>query len=128
MDENVKRENEVFCKHCGAIIDADCVICPNCGKQVKELQSAQPQVVINNSNMNTNSNVNVNRVGGRYGKPKSKWVAVLLCIFLGYIGAHKFYEGKVGMGILYFFTLGLFGIGWVIDIITLLLKPDPYYV
>lgn len=62
------------------------------------------------------------------GKAKNKWVAFLLCFFLGYLGAHKFYEGKIGMGILYLFTAGLFGIGWIVDIIRILLKPNPYYV
>lgn len=47
---------------------------------------------------------------------KSKGVALILCIFLGYFGVHYFYIGKTGMGLLYLFTLGLFGIGWVIDI------------
>ncbi|MFR8462077.1 MAG: TM2 domain-containing protein [Ruthenibacterium lactatiformans] len=37
---------------------------------------------------------------------------------MGYFGAHKFYEGKVGMGVLYLFTLGLFGIGWFVDLIV----------
>ena len=59
--------------------------------------------------------------------PKNKWVAFLLCLFFGYIGIHKFYEGKIGMGILYMFTLGLFGFGWIYDIVVLLLKPNPYY-
>lgn len=47
---------------------------------------------------------------------RSKGTALLLCIFLGYIGIHQFYVGKAGMGLLYFFTGGLFGIGWIIDI------------
>ena len=117
--------NAKFCKHCGEAIEKDCVICPKCGKQVEELKADQPSVVINNSNNNTNSNVNIN---GRMGREKNKWVAVLLCFFLGGIGAHKFYEGKIGMGILYIFTFGLFGIGWLIDFIVLLTKPNPYYV
>lgn len=48
---------------------------------------------------------------------KNKTTALLLCIFLGAFGAHKFYVGKLGIGLLYLFTGGLFGIGWVIDII-----------
>lgn len=51
--------------------------------------------------------------------PKSKIVALILCIFFGGLGIHKFYVGKIGMGILYFFTAGLFGIGWIIDIIII---------
>jgi len=41
-------------------------------------------------------------------------VGVLLW-FVGFFGVHRFYFGKVGSGILYFFTFGLFGIGWLID-------------
>ena len=51
---------------------------------------------------------------------KSKTVALLLCIFLGYFGAHKFYVGKIGTGILYLCTFGLFGIGWIIDIFVII--------
>ena len=38
------------------------------------------------------------------------------------------YEEKIGMGILYLFTMEIFGIGWFIDIISLLFKPNPYYI
>ena len=93
---------------------------------MEEIQkNEQPNIVINNANTNTNTNVNAAMFGI---KTRNKWVAFLLCLFLGYLGAHKFYEGKIGMGILYLFTVGLFGIGWFIDCITLLFKPNPYYV
>lgn len=52
---------------------------------------------------------------------KSKTVALLLCIFLGYLGVHQFYVGKVGLGLVYLFTFGLFGIGWMVDVIRILL-------
>lgn len=125
--------NTKFCKHCAAKIPADAVICTACGRQVEEIKSnaAQPNIVINNDNHTVNSNVNTNTVnagGYRMGKEKNKWVALLLCLFLGFIGAHKFYEGKIGMGILYLFTGGLFCIGLVIDFFVLLAKPNPYYV
>lgn len=38
-------------------------------------------------------------------------------LLLGWLGIHKFAEGKVGMGVLYLFTFGLFGIGWIVDIV-----------
>ena len=47
-------------------------------------------------------------------------MALLLCIFLGVFGAHYFYVGKVGKGILFLFTGGLFGIGWIVDIFVIL--------
>lgn len=58
---------------------------------------------------------------------KSKWISFLLCLFLGYLGAHKFYEERILLGILYLLTGGLFGIGVIVDLIFLLFKPDPYY-
>ena len=63
--------------------------------------------------------------------PKSRMAACLLCFFLGSFGAHRFYVGKVGTGILYLFTLGLFGIGWLIDMIRIICgnfqDSDGYY-
>ncbi len=45
----------------------------------------------------------------------SVWVGYLLWIF-GFIGAHRFYYGKQVTGVIWFFTLGLFFIGWIIDL------------
>ena len=59
---------------------------------------------------------------------KSKWASFFLCLFFGVIGVHKFYEGKVGLGVLYLFTGGFLGIGVFVDLIVLLFKPNPYYV
>ena len=51
---------------------------------------------------------------------KSRLVAALLCIFLGYLGAHRFYVGKVGTGILWLLTAGLGGIGLFVDFFMIL--------
>lgn len=51
---------------------------------------------------------------------KSRLVAFLLCWFLGYLGIHRFYVGKIGTGVLYIFTGGLFGIGIFVDWIVIL--------
>lgn len=113
-----------FCEFCGNKVAIDAVICPKCGKQLEELKTEEnnksnPQVIINNSNT----------INGNVGRKQfDKWVALLLCIFLGFLGGHKFYEGKGGMGVLYIFTCGLFGIGIIVDLISILCKPNPYYV
>ena len=124
MDENSTSYVETkFCKECGQKIAARAVICPHCGCQVEEVaQQAAPQIVVNN----TNTNANVNAVPA--GNAKNKWVTLLLWFFLGYVGGHKFYEGKIGMGIIYFLTFGLFGIGYAIDFWLILFKPTTYYV
>ena len=122
-----------YCKHCGQVIDADCVVCPKCGKQVEDLKTDQKNVIINNNNSSSASSSASSAAAasasqGVYvtGKPKNKWVAFFLCLFT--LCGHKFYEGKFGMGILYLCTMGLFGIGWIIDLFAILGKPNPYYV
>ena len=60
-----------FCKHCGQIIDSDCVVCPKCGKQVENLNSyggnGNGPIIINNNNNNNNNNF----MGGyNSGQPK----------------------------------------------------------
>ncbi|WP_307740028.1 NINE protein [uncultured Parolsenella sp.] len=46
-------------------------------------------------------------------------VALLLCVFLGFFGAHRFYLRRWGTGILYLCTGGLLLFGWVYDIVML---------
>ena len=61
-----------FCFACGQPVDTRAEICPKCGVRQK-----------------------------RATAQKSRMAAVLLAFFLGGIGAHKFYLGRVGWGILY---------------------------
>lgn len=42
----------------------------------------------------------------------------IITVLLGWCGIHKFLQKKAGMGIIYLFTFGLFGIGWFYDCIT----------
>jgi hypothetical protein len=44
-------------------------------------------------------------------------VAYILWLFLGIIGIHRFYTGNIFTGIIWMFTLGLLGIGWIFDIV-----------
>lgn len=118
-----------FCKFCGEKIPEDSVICTKCGRQV-ENQNDNGLTINNVSNASSSSAAQAieQPVCARNLKKIDKMTALILCIFLGWCGAHKFYEGKVGMGILYIFTGGLFGIGWIVDIISIATKPNPYYV
>ncbi|KXJ30541.1 MULTISPECIES: TM2 domain-containing protein [Pseudomonas] len=51
----------------------------------------------------------------QYQDTHSKVMGYLLWIF-GFLGAHRFYYGKPVTGTLWFCTLGLLGIGWLIDL------------
>lgn len=52
---------------------------------------------------------------------KDKGVAYLCWVacFVGIAGAHRLYQGKIGTGLLWLFTWGLFGIGQLVDLFTL---------
>jgi len=108
------------CTQCGAIIENG--KCSYCGV---EYEQAVLNDVMPNEQVETQEIVYKNQNNINNGKnpdlasPKSKILALILAIFLGYFGAHQFYAGKIGMGILYVLTVGIFGIGWIIDIISI---------
>lgn len=119
-----------FCKFCGEKIPVDAVICTKCGRQIEKTDNGASGIVINNV---ASSAASASATASAGGAPtgvrlKNKWVSFFLCLCLGFVGAHKFYEGKIGMGILYMCTGGLFCVGWLIDIFSLLFKPNPYAV
>jgi TM2 domain-containing membrane protein YozV len=61
-----------------------------------------------------------------YGKypagyePKRQMTAILFWAFLGLLGGHRFYVGKIKTGILMLITLGGLGIWWIIDLFVIL--------
>ncbi len=104
------------------------VKCPNCGAPMQDGICTYCHFVENKERTSnkindayqysSNNTYSFDRIGI---SSKSKTVAFILCFFLGFTGAHKFYVGKILMGILYFFTFGFFGIGWIIDVILILM-------
>ncbi len=99
----------VYCSVCGAQISPQAVACPQCG---------HPNAV------------NPSAGGaGLGGDVKSRVTAALLAIFLGHFGAHKFYLGQSGTGILYacFFWSGIPGILGLIEGLIYLSQTDAVF-
>jgi hypothetical protein len=51
--------------------------------------------------------------------PRSRLIALVLCVLLGVLRVHRFYADRLPSGILWLCTGGLFGIGWLLDIILI---------
>lgn len=97
---------ENVCPQCGAPIDPGAAECKFCGEKLAVQQAAQqvqqPQAVYVQQPQPQVVTQQVYMTGINPSWPvKSKIAAGLLGIFLGGIGVHKFYMGKIGMGILY---------------------------
>ena len=87
----------MYCNNCGAEINDKAVVCVKCGCAVAQIPTED---VINKS-------------------PKEWLVTLLLCFFVGYLGIHRFYVGKIGTGIIQLITCGGCGIWTLIDFITI---------
>ena len=108
MEElNKKGDDEIFCPSCGSVIKKGVKFCPNCGKSPESMSKDEPvEPIISLSEQRE--------------KREQRWlICLLLCIFLGGFGAHRFYTGKIGTAILMIVTFGGFGIWCIIDIITI---------
>ncbi len=92
MSSNVQG-SMIYCQACGTQIHSSALSCPKCGAR--------------------------QRGGAADSSEKLLLPAVLLCFFLGMFGAHRFYVGKIGTGILQLITLGGLGIWALIDFIVL---------
>jgi len=53
------------------------------------------------------------------GMQKDWLTTLLLCIFLGFLGVHRFYTGHIVIGLIQLFTFGGCGIWWLIDLIMI---------
>lgn len=102
----------MYCKNCGQQIDDNAAFCSRCGASARNQAPQAQQPVINV--------INTTSRGGIGYIHKKKWVAFFLCLFLGWLGVHRFYVGKFGTGIIWLLTFGLFGLGWIIDLIVIL--------
>lgn len=86
-----------YCGQCGAKLDSGSRFCANCGASKNQDLETR---IIKKSN-------------------KSALTALLLCLFLGPFGIHRFYVGKIGTGILMLLTVGGLGIWSLVDLIRI---------
>ena len=122
-----------MCVYCGKPFCKDCLIevkgkmyCKDdIGNVIDDAKqtanNSQPTINITNTNTNTNQNTAPMGFAPVGTLRKSKTVALILCLlsFIGLSGLHRMYVGKVGTGVLHFFTGGLCLFGTIYDLIAI---------
>lgn len=122
-------ENAEFCPYCGSKQVVSTVNINNTSQANDDLDKPvievidSPHVDEASFNQSTNDYTNFNQQGFTSYQPagssKSRLIALILAVLIGGLGVHRFYVGKIGTGILYLFTGGLFGFGVIYDIIII---------
>lgn len=99
------------CPCCGAILKSD--NCEYCGF-VRHRQQTAPD-------FSKTAGDFLNKTAERISKTNEhRLILIVLWLLFGCIGAHQFYAGRPVLGILYLFTGGLFGIGYLVDGVRIL--------
>ncbi|CEG58427.1 DUF4864 domain-containing protein [Legionella fallonii] len=96
----------IFCTHCGNKLEPEARFCPSCGTKTKA------ETIHSKTIHGSPKPVPISR-------KKSGTTALLLCIFMGMLGAHRFYVGKYWTGLLMLCTGGLMGVWVVIDLTSI---------
>lgn len=120
-----------LCPYCSQEIKKTAKVCTHCGRKIEEEKEYKEKVYEEKQQERNHNNVEdfvYQTMGYEKIGPFNKWITLLLCIFLGIFGAHKFYERKYTIGLLYLVTGGFCFLGVILDIYLILQKPTEYYV
>ena len=110
-----------ICRCCGAKMSTKAFYCLSCGTISEEFEDDVQDNLVRNDSIRAGQITQT-------GEWRNKWVSLFLCGCFGWLGLHRFYEGKPITGLLYLFSFGLFGIGWIVDLIRIAKNPNPYKV
>ena len=109
------------CPKCRREFLSNSVRCPICGialTSAAEL-SRQPAALASGTMHSANEPEKIKWTPACEQYYESTQTAFWLCLFLGVFGVHRFYQNKIGTGILWMFTCGGFVVGWLVDLINL---------
>lgn len=114
------------CASCGAQIPENARYCSYCGTEARAdvpvYQQPEQVIHVHNHYYQQPEESYSNAIYMEPQKsPKSRVILLLLFWLAGVLGLHKFYSGKIGLGFLYMFTGGLFGLGLIVDFFSILL-------
>ena len=113
----------MYCRNCGAEVSDKAEICVKCGTKPMNAtkfcwncgtETSEAQEIC------VKCGVSLKKEAVATGEGKDWLTTLLLCIFVGVLGVHRFYTGHIGIGVVQLLTAGGCGIWTLIDFILIL--------
>lgn len=103
------------CEYCGTPLPYGADQCPGCGARCEVVKD--PAKITISERINAATDRISKKLSANGNRGNRAVMLLLVCLFFGMFGIHRFIEGKIATGLLWFFTGGLLCIGYIADAI-----------
>ncbi len=116
-----------ICEYCGTPRQDGETRCPSCGAYYPVAETAAPAVPVPpapdpfqaapDSSASAKNAASAKKTSGDFNALSDAILTLVITVCFGWLGVHRFMKGKIATGILWACTLGLFVVGYVVDMI-----------
>ena len=112
----IEENGELKCKYCGSVIEDER---KKDRQEIDKLHEMIESIKKKEQDLEENNNKKIQEFKENEVNRQTTYIIIklIVCAFLGWLGIHKFLENKIVLGFVYMFTVGVFGVGIIYDIV-----------